>query len=78
MKAVADEGEVLISEGHPQSEEFRAIVDDLLEKWQQLLDAVRARHDRLMLADEAQQVGIGCSEAYYRYLYFKLLNIPSC
>ncbi|WAR19671.1 SPTCB-like protein [Mya arenaria] len=38
-------GEELIREGHPQSEEFTALMNDLLARWKELKDAVETRKD---------------------------------
>lgn len=51
-----DTGETLISEGHPQSEEFKGLIIDLLDRWANLKDAVEKRKERLQLSDTAQQV----------------------
>lgn len=54
--SVVQVGQDLIDEGHPQSEEFRALIEDLLQRWQELKDAVEARNQRLKLSEVAQQV----------------------
>ena len=54
--SVVDVGQELIDEGHPQSEEFQALIEDLLNHWRDLKDAVAKRHDRIHLSDIAQQV----------------------
>ena len=56
IMSVVEVGQILIDEGHPQSEEFRVIIEELLQKWRELLDAVDKRKDRLHLSDIAQQV----------------------
>ncbi|XP_052768377.1 spectrin beta chain-like isoform X4 [Mya arenaria] len=56
-------GEELIREGHPQSEEFTALMNDLLARWKELKDAVETRKDRLQLSDIAQQYYYDASEA---------------
>lgn len=53
---LVETGETLISEGHPQSEEFKGLIVDLLERWANLKDAVEKRKERLQLSDTAQQV----------------------
>lgn len=54
--SVVEVGTELIQEGHPQSEEFNALISDLLQRWQELKDAVENRKKRLELSDIAQQV----------------------
>ena len=56
IMSVVQVGQDLIDEGHPQSEEFRALIEDLLQRWQELKDAVEARSQRLKLSEIAQQV----------------------
>lgn len=56
IMSVVDVGQELIDEEHPQSEEFKALIEDLLKYWQDLKDAVGRRHDRIHLSDIAQQV----------------------
>jgi len=56
IMSVVQVGQDLIDEGHPQSEEFRALIEDLLRRWQELKDAVEARSQRLKLSEIAQQV----------------------
>ena len=60
IMSVVQVGQDLIDEGHPQSEEFRALIEDLLRRWQELKDAVEARSQRLKLSEIAQQVSDGC------------------
>ena len=54
--SLLETGEALINEGHPQSEEFRALIDDLMKRWQDLKDSIDRRNERLVLSDTAQQV----------------------
>lgn len=51
-------GQELIDEEHPQSEEFKVLIDDLNKRWQELKDAVEFRKDRLNLSETAQQVSL--------------------
>ena len=46
----------MIEEGHPQSDEFQKLIEDLQERWAELLAAVQARKDRLELSELTQQV----------------------
>ncbi|XP_060584243.1 spectrin beta chain-like isoform X5 [Ruditapes philippinarum] len=63
ISSLVETGENLISEGHPQSEEFRALIDDLINRWQALKDALEQRKERLQLSDTAQQYYYDASEA---------------
>ncbi|XP_071163379.1 spectrin beta chain-like isoform X10 [Mytilus edulis] len=63
IKTVVDVGQELIDEGHPQSEEFKALIEDLLKHWQDLKDAVVKRNERIHLSDIAQQYYYDASEA---------------
>ncbi|KAK7507079.1 hypothetical protein BaRGS_00001930 [Batillaria attramentaria] len=63
IMSVVQVGQELIDEGHPQSEEFRALIEDLLRRWQELKDAVEARNQRLQLSEIAQQYYFDASEA---------------
>jgi spectrin beta len=56
--SVVDIGLSMIEEGHPQSEEFQKMIDDLNSKWAELLAAVDARKKRLELSELTQQVKI--------------------
>ena len=57
--SVIEVGQELIQEGHPQSEEFSVLIEDLLTKWEELKQAVWQRDDRLQQSDIAQQVRRG-------------------
>ena len=58
VQNVMDIGRELIDEGHPQAEEYQKFIDDLREKWNELLEAVEKRRKRLELSEIAQQVSI--------------------
>jgi len=51
-----DLGLAMIEEGHPQSDEFQELIDDLNSRWEQLLNAVDARKNGLELSEQTQQV----------------------
>ena len=53
---VVDLGLSMIEEGHSQSQEFQELIDDLNNRWAELLAAVQARKDRLELSELTQQV----------------------
>ncbi|GFS19194.1 spectrin beta chain [Elysia marginata] len=63
IMSVVQVGQDLIDAGHSQSEEFRALIDDLLQRWQELKDAVDSRNQRLKLSEIAQQYYFDASEA---------------
>jgi len=54
--SVVDIGLSMIEEGHPQSDEFQKMIDDLNTNWADLLAAVDARKKRLELSEHTQQV----------------------
>jgi spectrin beta len=56
IQNVVDTGETLIQEGHPNSDEFRSKIEDLLENWDNLQKAVDQRRQNLELSEIAQQV----------------------
>jgi len=63
IMSVVQVGQELIESGHPQSEEFQTLIEDLLRRWQELKDAVDARNQRLKLSEIAQQYYFDASEA---------------
>ena len=74
IMSVVQVGQDLIDEGHPQSEEFRALIEDLLQRWQELKDAVEARSQRLKLSEIAQQVRDNTLNPFWEF-HEKLLKI---
>ncbi|XP_050407107.1 spectrin beta chain isoform X3 [Patella vulgata] len=63
IRSVCDIGQELIDEEHPQSEEFSGLMNDLVQRWQELKDSVDARRDRLQLSETAQQYYFDANEA---------------
>ncbi|XP_074662524.1 spectrin beta chain-like isoform X4 [Tubulanus polymorphus] len=63
IHSVCDDGRLMISDGHPLSEEFQQKIDELLELWDDLLKAVEARKERLQQSEVAQQFYYDASEA---------------
>ena len=53
---VCDNGAKLINEGHEDSEEFSQLIEELLEAWQGLKDAMENRKKNLLVSERAQQV----------------------
>lgn len=56
IQSVNDMSRLMTEEGHPQAEDFQGQVDELLELWNKLREAVEARRRRLELSQVAQQV----------------------
>lgn len=69
--SVVEVGQQLIDERHPQSEEFTALIDELMKMWNDLRAAIIKRDDRLKLSDTAQQVGV--SQNGTIFVFVKLL-----
>ncbi|BFZ11613.1 hypothetical protein BsWGS_14652 [Bradybaena similaris] len=63
IMSVVQVGQELIDAGHYQSEEFRTLINDLLQRWQELKDTVDERTHRLKLSEIAQQYYFDASEA---------------
>jgi len=64
--SVVDLGLSMIEEGHPQSDEFQKLIDELNTLWAELLAAVQARKDRLELSELTQQVcSFLCTSRFY-------------
>ncbi|XP_056020665.1 spectrin beta chain-like isoform X3 [Ostrea edulis] len=61
--SVVEVGQQLIDEKHPQSEEFQALIDELMRMWDELRAAIIQRDERLKLSDTAQQYYYDASEA---------------
>ena len=59
IQSVLQVGRELIDEEHPQSQEFEGYIDELTQKWEELLRCVEERRRRLELSQVAQQVW-GC------------------
>ena len=63
VMGVVDIGLSMIEEGHPQSDEFQKLIDELNSNWADLLAAVDARKKRLELSQLTQQVGLTVSQS---------------
>lgn len=61
--SVVDLGLLMIEEGHPQSDKFQELIDDLNARWGELLEAVESRKNRLELSEQTQQVDENCCGA---------------
>jgi len=75
MISVVDLGLSMIEEGHPQSDEFQKLIEDLQERWAELLAAVQARKDRLELSELTQQV---CRSIYVRLCVVLSFVLTGC
>ena len=53
---VIDTGRELVEQGHPQSDDFQMSIDELITMWDDLIQAVEIRRQRLELSEVAQQV----------------------
>ncbi|GFY53199.1 spectrin beta chain [Trichonephila inaurata madagascariensis] len=60
---ICENGQKLISEGHEDSGEFQQLIEDLLQQWQDLKNALEAREDKLLESEKAQQYYFDASEA---------------
>ncbi|XP_023337071.1 spectrin beta chain isoform X7 [Eurytemora carolleeae] len=63
VNSVVENGTKLISEGHPQAEEFNKKLDELVEKWQALKDLLEARRQQLLVNERVQQFLFDAGEA---------------
>jgi len=55
---VVDLGLSMISEGHPQSDEFQQHIDELNRLWSELQNAIDQQKARIELSEVAQQVSL--------------------
>lgn len=53
---MCNNGQKLIEEGHEDSTQFKDLIEDLMDKWRQLKDAVDHRRNQLNQSEKAQQV----------------------
>merc|ERR1719193_2509041 len=60
---VVENGQKLISDGHPNADEFNRQLDELVEKWQALKDLLEARRKTLLTNERVQQFLFDASEA---------------
>jgi len=63
VSAVVENGQKLVSEGHPQADQFNLSLDDLVERWQALKDLVEARRQNLLVSERVQQFLFDAAEA---------------
>ncbi|XP_046664582.1 LOW QUALITY PROTEIN: spectrin beta chain-like [Homalodisca vitripennis] len=60
---VCNNGQKLIEEGHEDSTQFKDLIEDLMDKWRQLKDAVDHRRNQLQQSEKAQQYLFDANEA---------------
>lgn len=53
---MCNNGQKLIEEGHEDMAQFKDLIEDLMDKWRQLKDAVDHRRNQLNQSEKAQQV----------------------
>ncbi|CAH1390274.1 unnamed protein product [Nezara viridula] len=63
LHSVLRNGEKLVEEGHEEGPEFRRLIEELLEKWERLKEAVEERKNRLTQSELVQQYLFDASEA---------------
>ncbi len=60
---VCDDGRRLIDSGHPDSDQFRRDLDDLVDKLQHLKEMLEVRRQKLLVSEKAQQFFFDANEA---------------
>jgi len=60
---VCNNGQKLIDEGHVDADEFANLIEELLDTWQTLKDAMDNRRAKLLASERAQQYFFDASEA---------------
>nr|XP_027207982.1 spectrin beta chain-like isoform X6 [Penaeus vannamei] len=63
INLVCDNGRKLIEEGHVDAEEFQKLLEDLLDHWTKLKDAMEHRRSKLLVSEKAQQYLFDAGEA---------------
>lgn len=63
IQLVCSNGQKLIDEGHADADEFNALMETLLTRWEELRKAVEARRQGLLKSERAQQYFFDASEA---------------
>ncbi|XP_065331438.1 spectrin beta chain isoform X2 [Cloeon dipterum] len=63
VQLVCSNGRKLIDEDHADAGEFSRLIDDLLQHWQELRDALEARRTRLLRSERVQQYLFDAGEA---------------
>ena len=60
---VCNNGQKLIDEGHADADEFSNLIEELLDNWQTLKDAMDERRVKLLSSERAQQYLFDAGEA---------------
>ena len=63
IQQVCQDGEHMIEENNPRSEEFQHLIANLLSQWQNLKQAIEQRRQRLEDSQRVQQYLFDCGEA---------------
>ncbi|XP_050732395.1 spectrin beta chain-like isoform X2 [Eriocheir sinensis] len=63
INLVCDNGRKLIEEGHVDADEFHKLLEELLDHWTKLKDAMEFRRSKLAVSEKAQQYLFDASEA---------------
>ncbi|XP_071530660.1 spectrin beta chain isoform X5 [Panulirus ornatus] len=63
INLVCANGRKLIEEGHEAADEFHKLLEDLLDHWAKLKDALEYRRSKLLVSEKAQQYLFDASEA---------------
>ena len=63
VNAVFENGQKLISEGHPEKDKYERDLNDLTEKWARLQDLLEARRQKLLVNERVQQFLFDANEA---------------
>ncbi|XP_064119290.1 spectrin beta chain-like isoform X5 [Macrobrachium nipponense] len=60
---VCENGRKLIEEGHEDAQEFQRLLEELLDHWSKLKDALEHRRSKLLVSEKAQQYLFDAGEA---------------
>ncbi|XP_045122381.1 spectrin beta chain-like isoform X4 [Portunus trituberculatus] len=63
INLVCENGRKLIESGHADADEFHKLLEELLDDWAKLKDAMEFRRSKLMVSEKAQQYLFDASEA---------------
>merc|ERR1712147_579523 len=63
VNAVFENGQKLISEGHPEADKYERDLNNLTEKWARLQDLLEARRQKLLVNERVQQFLFDANEA---------------
>ncbi|XP_066961573.1 spectrin beta chain isoform X23 [Macrobrachium rosenbergii] len=63
INLVCENGRKLIEEGHEDAQEFQRLLEELLDHWSKLKDALEHRRSKLLVSEKAQQYLFDAGEA---------------